>query len=47
MNIGNLGFLSSVELLEFENAMKRFIEDDYYVEDRMMLNCTLPNRGKH
>ena len=46
VNIGNLGFLSSVELLEFENAMKRFSEDDYYVEDRMMLNCTLPSRDK-
>jgi len=44
VNIGNLGFLSSVELLDFENAMKRFIEDDYYVEDRMMLKCTLPYR---
>ena len=44
VNIGNLGFLSSVELLEFENAMKRYIEDDYFVEDRMMLKCTLPYR---
>lgn len=44
VNIGNLGFLSSVELVEFENAMKRFFEDDYYVEDRMMLNCTFPHR---
>jgi NAD+ kinase len=34
-----------VELLEFENAMKKIIKDDYYVEDRMMLNCTLPHRG--
>ena len=46
VNIGNLGFLSSVELLDFENAMKKIIEDDYYVEDRIMLNCTLPYRGK-
>lgn len=46
VNIGNLGFLSSVELLEFENAMKRFIEDDYYVEERMMLNCRLPFRDE-
>ena len=45
VNIGNLGFLSSVELLEFGNAMKNIIEGDYYVEDRMMLNCTLPYRG--
>jgi len=44
VNIGNLGFLSSVELLEFENAMKKYIEDDYYVEERMMLKCTLPLR---
>ncbi|MBU3180161.1 NAD(+)/NADH kinase [Clostridium psychrophilum] len=46
VNIGNLGFLSSVELLEFENAMKKIIADDYYVEDRMMLKCTLPLRGE-
>ena len=46
VNIGNLGFLSSVELLEFETAMKRFINDDYYVEERMMLNCTLPKDRK-
>ncbi|MBK5240755.1 NAD(+)/NADH kinase [Clostridium sp.] len=45
VNIGNLGFLSSVELIEFESAMKNFFEDDYYVEDRMMLNCTFPHRG--
>jgi NAD+ kinase len=45
VNIGNLGFLSSVELLEFGNAMKSIIEGNYYVEDRMMLNCTLPYRG--
>ncbi|MGH4120019.1 NAD(+)/NADH kinase [Clostridium sp.] len=45
VNIGNLGFLSSVELVEFESAMKKYFEDDYYVEDRMMLNCTFPHRG--
>lgn len=47
VNIGNLGFLSSVELKGFENAMKRFMEDDYYVEDRMILKCTLPHRASH
>lgn len=45
VNIGNLGFLSSVELLEFGNAIKSISEGNYYVEDRMMLNCTLPYRG--
>ncbi|MCB2288452.1 NAD(+)/NADH kinase [Clostridium sp. CS001] len=45
VNIGNLGFLSSVELLEFEDAIKCISEGNYYVEDRMMLNCTLPYRG--
>jgi NAD+ kinase len=45
VNIGNLGFLSSVELLEFGNAIKNISEGNYYVEDRMMLNCTLPYRG--
>ncbi|MGH4138033.1 NAD(+)/NADH kinase [Clostridium sp.] len=46
VNIGNLGFLTSVELLEFENAMRKIFKDEYYVEDRMMLNCTLPLRGE-
>ncbi|WP_435788818.1 NAD(+)/NADH kinase [Clostridium sp.] len=46
VNIGNLGYLSSVELHEFENAMKSLFEDDYYVEDRMMLNCTFPLKGE-
>ena len=45
VNIGNLGFLASVELLEFGNAMKSIIEGNFYVEDRMMLNCNLPYRG--
>ena len=30
--------------MEFEDAIKKIIEDDYYVEDRIMLNCTLPFR---
>jgi NAD+ kinase len=46
VNIGNLGFLSSVELLEFESAMEKFIKDDYYIEDRMMLDCSLPYRDE-
>ena len=46
VNIGNLGFLTSVELLEFENAIKKIFKDDYYVEDRMMLKCSLPLRGE-
>jgi NAD+ kinase len=46
VNIGNLGYLSSVELHEFENAMKSLFEDDYYVEDRMMINCRFPSRGE-
>ncbi|MCJ7689826.1 MAG: NAD(+)/NADH kinase [Clostridiaceae bacterium] len=45
VNIGNLGFLSSVELVEFESAMKKIFEDDYYVEDRIMLKCIFPHRG--
>jgi NAD+ kinase len=46
VNIGNLGFLSSVELLGFESAMEKFIKDDFYVEDRMMLDCSLPYRDE-
>ena len=39
INIGNLGFLSSVDISEIDIALKKLQEGRYKVVDRMMLNC--------
>ena len=39
INIGNLGFLSSVDISDLDNALKRLEEGKYKIVDRMMLNC--------
>lgn len=39
INIGNLGFLSSVDISEIDIALKKLEEGRYKVVDRMMLNC--------
>lgn len=39
VNIGNLGFLSSIEINELEAALKAIKNNKYKVENRMMLEC--------
>lgn len=39
VNIGNLGFLSSIEINELEVALENIKNKEYKVEDRMMLEC--------
>ncbi|MFT8348296.1 NAD(+)/NADH kinase [Clostridium saccharoperbutylacetonicum] len=39
INIGNLGFLSSVEISNIDFALNKLYEGKYNVVDRMMLNC--------
>lgn len=39
INIGNLGFLSSVDISEIDNALKKLEEGKYKIVDRMMLSC--------
>lgn len=39
INIGNLGFLSSIEINELENALNAIKNKKYKVEDRLMLEC--------
>ncbi|MDP4144808.1 MAG: NAD(+)/NADH kinase [Bacillota bacterium] len=41
VNLGNLGFLSSIEPSELSYAIDAIIKGDYYVEDRLMLKCTI------
>jgi NAD+ kinase len=44
VNIGNLGFLASVEKNELEKALLEIKENNYNVENRMMLKCEITNR---
>jgi len=41
VNIGNLGFLTEVESTEFHSAIKAIHEGEYFIENRMMLNCDI------
>lgn len=43
INIGNLGFLAEVECIESEKAIKNLFLNNYYIEDRMMVQCSLDN----
>ena len=48
VNIGHLGFLSSIELADFEDAIKKIINKEFYIDDRMMVKCLLPKiDGEH
>lgn len=40
VNIGHLGFLTSVELAKFETAVRKIYNEEYYIENRMMLKCS-------
>lgn len=40
-NLGTLGYMTEVELSEAESAMDKLLNDDYEIEDRMMLQGIL------
>lgn len=44
INIGNLGFLSSIEISDLDKALKKIKEKEYNIEKRTMLKCTLDNQ---
>lgn len=37
VNLGSLGFMTEIEVKQFESALDRIITHDYYIEKRMML----------
>ncbi|MFU0823815.1 NAD(+)/NADH kinase [Clostridium sp.] len=45
INMGHLGFLTAVEILEIEKAIENIGNGNYTVEDRMMLQCEISNKG--
>ncbi|MGL5087293.1 MAG: NAD(+)/NADH kinase [Clostridium sp.] len=41
INIGNLGFLSSVEITDIDSAMEKLNSNKFKIQNRMMLQCSL------
>ncbi|SUY47176.1 putative sugar kinase [Clostridium putrefaciens] len=46
VNIGTLGFLTAVEMLEFEQAIDVISKNNYSIEKRLMLNCVVNQNHK-
>ena len=44
INIGNLGFLSSVEFSDIDEAFSKLKDGNYKTEQRMLLTCDFPNK---
>lgn len=41
INMGHLGFLTSIEILELEKAIKEISKGRYNIQDRLMLKCEM------
>ncbi len=46
INLGRLGFLAEVSPDEWRSALKRVLDGDYWVEDRLMLRVETRRNGK-
>lgn len=46
INLGRLGFLSSIELDDLERCLERFRNGQYCIEERMMIKCTVKKDNK-
>lgn len=44
VNIGNLGFLSSIEIQDFSEALKKIKNGQYIIQNRILLECTMLNK---
>ncbi|MGE5485194.1 MAG: NAD(+)/NADH kinase [Ignavibacteriales bacterium] len=45
VNLGHLGFLTEIELPDLYEALPRFLQGEYFVEHRMMLQASVVNSG--
>lgn len=45
VNMGNLGFLTAIELPDLSNALDRLVKGDYYIEERLMLDAVVIRDG--
>ena len=46
VNLGTLGYLAEVERTQILSALDKLIQDDYIIEERMMLKGTTPPHAK-
>jgi NAD+ kinase len=46
VNLGRLGFLTELETGELEDGIRRFLDGDYRIEERMMLQVALARGGR-
>lgn len=46
VNLGTLGYLAEVERAQIVSALDKLIQDDYIIEERMMLKGTTPPHAK-
>lgn len=46
VNFGDLGYLTEVEAGEEVDALKRVLDGDYRIEERMMLDCEVKSDGR-
>lgn len=46
INLGRMGFMAEVELCNIEKAIQTILDDDYYIEKRIMLYCRVVNGNK-
>lgn len=47
INIGNLGFLSSVEVSDIDIAIEKLFTGNYNIQKRMMIECKVNLEGKY
>lgn len=45
INLGNLGFLTEIELPDLSTALERLVKGDYYIEERLMLDAIVIRDG--
>lgn len=46
INLGKLGFLTEGEAGNYEEALKNLTSGDYYIEERMMLSCSIKKENE-
>ena len=46
VNLGSLGFMTEIEVKQFESALDRIISGDYYIEKRMMLESKVKRKDR-
>jgi NAD+ kinase len=43
INLGNLGFLTSIEMANLDDGIKKLSLGEYHIEERIMLDCSIQN----